>query len=377
MQAGPTMQPRHRFTSFPLRLRLPRRTARLRLTLLYECVSLVSWGLRLALVWPLVLIVHPVGRTSLALTLAIVSAIALVVVAPLTMFLEWLIAGRVLRPLRTLTSRTREISANNLHQRLALDGPDDELKELSDTIDALLDRLQASFESQRLFVANASHELRTPLSTLRATLDVALAKPGAHPQVRKLDANLREDLDQADRLLEDFLVLARAQHGQLGERTSVSLNRLAADALAHRADAIGVNRLELYTALVPAEVTGAETLLTRMVENVIENAVRHNHLHGFISVSSGVDGETARLVIESGGPSLDPSAVAELAQPFRRLGADRTWSRDGHGLGLSIVAAVAAAHDGTLALSARPQGGLRVQIALPAAPLAATAAVPA
>jgi signal transduction histidine kinase len=371
------MQLRHLPASLTRRPRLPRRTARLRLTLLYECVAIVSWGLRLALVWPLVLIVHPVGRTSLALTLVIVSAIALVVIAPVTMLLEWLIAGRVLRPLRTLTATTREISASSLHQRLALDGPDDELKELSDTIDELLDRLQSSFESQRLFVANASHELRTPLSTLRATLDVALAKPNVHPQVRTLDAKLREDLDQADQLLEDFLALARAQHGQLGEQASVSLARLAADALAARGEAIAAKRLELYTALIPVQVTGAEMLLTRMVENVIENAIRHNQTDGFVRVACGVDGETARLVVESGGPVLAPSAVADLAQPFRRLGADRTWSQNGHGLGLSIVAAIAAAHDGALELSARPQGGLRVQITLPVSPLAAAAAVSA
>ncbi|MBV9603588.1 MAG: HAMP domain-containing protein [Solirubrobacterales bacterium] len=340
-------------------------------------MSIVSWALRVALVWLLVLIVYPVGRTGLALTLVVVSAIALVVMAPVSMLLEWLIAGRVLRPLRTLTITTREISATNLHQRLALDGPDDELKELSDTIDALLDRLQTSFESQRLFVANASHELRTPLSTLRATLDVALAKPNVHPQVQRLDAKLREDLDQADRLLEDFLTLARAQHGQLGEQASLSLTRLTHDALAARAEAIAAKRLELYTALIPLQVTGAETLLARMVENVIENAIRHNHPDGFISVACGNEGEIARLVVESGGPVLDSSAVADLALPFRRLGTDRTGSQNGHGLGLSIVAAVAAAHDGALELHARAEGGLRVQITLPAAAHARAAAVSA
>jgi signal transduction histidine kinase len=365
------MRPRLNIRSIRYALigRLPRRTARLRLTLLYECVSIASWALRVALVWPLVLIVQPIGRTSLAVTLLVVSAVALVVMAPVSMLMEWLIAGWVLRPLRTLTTTTQEISASNLHRRLALDGPDDELKELSDTIDALLDRLQTSFESQRLFVANASHELRTPLSSVRATLDVALAKPNVHPQVRTLDAKLREDLDQADQLLEDFLTLARAQHGQLGEQTPVSLTRLAADALATRAEAIDASQLEVHTALIPVKVTGAQTLLTRMVENVIENAIRHNQTHGFISVASGIDGETARLVVESGGPVLDPAAVADLAQPFRRLGADRTWSQNGngHGLGLSIVAAVAAAHDGALKLTARPQGGLQVQITLPVA----------
>src|ERR1700677_1577323 len=158
-----------RRAAFPLGLRVPRRTARLRLTLLYECVSIVSWLLRVALLWVLVLIVEPIPRSSLALTLVVLGAIALVVMTPVSMLVEWLIAGRLLRPLRTITTTTREISATNLHQRLGQEGPDDELKELSDTIDALLDRLQTSFQSQGLFVANASHELRTPLAPEDAT----------------------------------------------------------------------------------------------------------------------------------------------------------------------------------------------------------------
>jgi signal transduction histidine kinase len=364
-----------RFTPFSGRLRLPRRTARLRLTLLYECVSVVSGALRVAVAYVLVVIAGVGRHASVLEAVVVLTAILFVVTAPVSMLLEWLIAGRVLRPLRTITTTTREISATNLDRRLALDGPDDELKELSDTIDALLDRLQTSFESQRLFVANASHELRTPLSTLRATLDVAIAKPNVHLQVQRLDANLREDLDQADRLLEDFLTLARAQHGQLGEQASVSLSALARDALAARSEAIAAKRLELYTTLAPAQVTGARTLLARMVENVIENAIGHNQTRGFISVVSGAECGTARLIVESGGPVLAPDAVAELAQPFRRLGAYRTGSQNGHGLGLSIVAAVAAAHDGALELSARPQGGLRVKITLPVAALARATAV--
>jgi hypothetical protein len=235
-----------------------------------------------------------------------------------------------------------------------------------------------AFEAQRRFVANASHELRTPLSTMRVALDVALAKPeGAPPQVTALDATLRADLDQADRLLESFLVLARAQHGELAAHAAVSLAQIARDALAAHAEQIAAKQIEMHTALASAQVTGSKTLLQRMVENVIENAARHNQPHGFISLTLTLKGGNAQLVVESGGPILDQCVVAQLAQPFRRLGVDRTGSQNGHGLGLSIVAAVAAAHGGTLALDARPAGGLRVQITLPDATVAQTAPVPA
>ena len=159
--------------------------------------------------------------------LEIESAIALGIMAILSGLLGWFVAGRVLRPLRTITTTTQQISEDNLHRRLDLPGPRDELRTLADTIDSLLARLEAAFESQRRFVANASHELRTPLTTMRTALDVAIAKPDLSPaQVRALDASLRADLDQADRLLESFLVLARAQREELGEETSASLAQI-------------------------------------------------------------------------------------------------------------------------------------------------------
>jgi signal transduction histidine kinase len=170
--------------------------------------------------------------------LVIESAIALGIMAILSGLLGWLVAGRVLRPLRAITSTTRQISDANLHQRLAIDGPRDELRQLADTIDGLLERLEVAFEAQRRFLANASHELRTPLATMRATLDVAVGKPEVPPQMQVLEAELREDLDEADRLLESFLALARAQPGELGARVLVSLSQLAGDALAGRSEAI-------------------------------------------------------------------------------------------------------------------------------------------
>ncbi len=299
--------------------------------------------------------------------LEIESAIALGIMTVLSALLGWFVAGRVLRPLRTITATAQQISETNLHQRLDLPGPRDELRTLADTIDGLLARLEVAFESQRRFVANASHELRTPLTTMRAVLDVAIAKPQVLPQVTALDASLREDLDQADRLLESFLVLARAQHGDPGENASVSLARVVGDALANRRAAMAAKQIELHRSLTPACVEGSETLLARMVDNLIDNAVRHNLPRGLINVRCEADRETARLVVESGGSILDREAVAQLAEPFRRLGTERTGSQNGHGLGLSIVAAVAAAHGGKLSLYAREKGGLRAEITLPAA----------
>ena len=307
--------------------------------------------------------------------LEVESAIALGIMAIVSALLGWLVAGRVLRPLRTITATTQQISEDNLHRRLHLPGPRDELRTLADTIDALLARLEAAFESQRQFVANASHELRTPLTTMRTALDVAIAKPvlSSQPQIRALDASLREDLDQSDRLLESFLVLARAQRGALGEETSASLEQIVDDALASRSEAIAANQIELHSTLAPVWVKGSETLMTRMVDNLVDNAVRHNLLGGLINVTCDADQDTARLVIESGGPVLDRAAVAKLAEPFKRLGAERTGSHNGHGLGLSIVAAIAAAHGGELRLYAREQGGLGAEISLPVAPPAQTA----
>ena len=295
--------------------------------------------------------------------------IVLAVMALISGVLGWLVAGRVLAPLRTITAAADRISETNLHERLAIAGPQDELRLLADTIDRLLERLEAAFDAQRRFVANASHELRTPLAMMRTTLDVAIAKPGGVPvQTRELDAELRVDLDHADRLLESFLALARAQNGRLGDKRQVALEPLITAALMARADEIAAYGLAVETQLVAVEVTGSATLIERMIENVIENAVRHNQPGGSIRLTlAPFDGQRARVTVDSSGRVLDPSAVAQLAQPFKRLGQDRTGSHNGQGLGLSIVAAVAAAHDGRLDLHARPEGGLRVQITLPAA----------
>jgi signal transduction histidine kinase len=302
--------------------------------------------------------------------LLISSLIALAIMTIVSAALGWLVAGRALRPVRQMTTAAQRISEDNLHERLAVTGPRDELKELGDTIDGLLARLEGAFAAQRRFVANASHELRTPLTTMRAALDVAVAKPEpAPPQTVALAARLRAELDRVDALLEAFLVLARAQHGNLPGWTALPLDYVVGAALADQATAIGARNLTVQDTSGPggAWVTGSEALLSRLVENVIGNAVYHNADGGWIRITTQTDGSRASLVVENGGQVLEQQEVAELAQPFRRLGADRTGSDEGSGLGLSIVAAIAEAHGGTLDLQARDGGGLRVRIELPSA----------
>jgi signal transduction histidine kinase len=296
--------------------------------------------------------------------------------AGLSLGVGWLVAGRLLRPLRSITTTAREISATNLHERLNIAGPDDELKELADTFDGLLARLERAFAFERQFVANASHELRTPLAGMRTSLDVAMAKPGpVPPQFRTLADRLRRELDHVDRLLESFLTLAHTQHGPLADQSTVSLTDIARLAIERRADAISAIGLEVERQERPdAWVTGSETLLSRMVENVIDNAIGHNQSGGWVRVATEVEDKHARLVVENGGPVLAQEDVSELTRPFRRLGAQRTGSDRGAGLGLAIVASIAEVHGGTVDLEALRDGGLRVAIALPLAVRAAAGA---
>jgi signal transduction histidine kinase len=322
------------------------------------------------------------GQPSLSHQLFLASLMALGIMAVVAGVLGWVLAGRALRPLRIITATARRISEDNLDERLAFGGPQDELKDLADTIDGLLERLEGAFAAQRRFVANASHELRTPLATMRASLDVAMAKPEPPPVQTVMLANrLRTELDRVDELLEGFLVLARAQHGALPDSATVSLGDLVTAALAVRAGAIAARALTVHASVSPgaAWVTGSQTLVSRMVDNVVDNAIVHNEPGGWISVAVGTHDRVASVVIENGGPILDQDQVTQLAQPFRRLGrggtsVGRIATGGGSGLGLSIVAAIAAAHGGALDLSARPEGGLQVVITLPAAATALTGA---
>jgi signal transduction histidine kinase len=310
--------------------------------------------------------------------LVLASVVALGVMTVVSVLMGWFVAGRALRPVRTMTAAAQRISAHNLDERLAVTGPADELKELGDTIDGLLERLESAFKAQRRFVANASHELRTPLTTMRASLDVAVAKPEpAPPQTIALANRLRTQLDRIDGLLDAFLVLARAQHRDLPGRAVLPVEYMVGAALHDQKAAIAAMNLTVHDAsgLGGVWVSGSQALLSRMLENVIGNAVCHNVEGGWLAVTTRACDGRAQLIVENGGEILDQQQVSELSQPFRRLGADRTGSDKGSGLGLSIVAAIAEAHGGTLDLRARPGGGLLVSIDLPASTAAESGAV--
>ena len=379
------MRFRTQFTSRNFRARLLRRTIRVRLAVLVFAMFVASGAALLAVtvaVWlsrtggfhtahaPAGSLRNPavgvIPHSSDRHQLLIAAGIALAVMACLSLALGWLVAGRFLRPLRTITTAAREISATNLHQRLNLAGPDDELKELGDTFDALLARLERSFAFERQFVANASHELRTPLAGMRTSLDVAMAKPGPVPsQFRTLADRLGRELDHVDRLLESFLTLAQTQQGPLTDQSTVSLADLVRRAIERHTDAISLMRLTVEQQPANACVGGSQTLLARMIDNVIENAIGHNQPGGWVRVTTTVEDTRARVVVENSGPVLDPGEVKQLTQPFRRIGAERTGQDDGAGLGLAIVASITEVHGGTLELAAIEDGGLRVAITLP------------
>jgi signal transduction histidine kinase len=299
--------------------------------------------------------------------LLIGAVVAFVVMTAISLVLGRTVAGRVLRPLRTITAATRRITADDLHRRLAVAAPHDEVKDLADTIDGLLERLEAAFDAQRLFAANASHELRTPLATMRAALDVAMAKPAPIPaSTTALADRLRAELDQIDHLLDGLLTLARTRHGTPDDLAEVPLARLVSDALDTQAAGIAAMDLTVGRQLDDRVcIRGSRALLTHMVHNVIDNAVTHNHAGGWVRVGVAGVGADARLLVETGGSVLDREQVSRLARPFHRLGTQRTGSAHGSGLGLSIVSAIATTHGGRLDLHAQPEGGLRVAITLP------------
>ena len=405
--------------------RLPRRTVRLRLTLLYGGLFLLSGAVLLAVTFVLVVgatdgviftgqngsqgiisgshtgpgphgggqppELQTSGRGSGGLTpsqllaqarrletqaahqhaaelnqLLIQSGLALTGMAVLSIGLGWLVAGRVLRPLRTITAAAREISATSLHERLALGGPDDELKELGDTFDGLLARLEASFSAQRQFVANASHELRTPLARQRVLSQVALADPDATAEaLRAAHERVLAAGAEQEQLIEALLTLARGQAG-LGAREPFDLAELTGQVLRARRPEAELRDLDLRVALSAAPAAGDPRLAERLAANLVDNALNHNAAHGHIDVATQTRDGKAVLTVVNSGPVVPPAEVDRLLRPFQRLGAGRAGHRTGLGLGLSIVQAIAAAHDATLAIHPRPGGGLRAEVTFPA-----------
>ena len=290
-----------------------------------------------------------------------ISAFALAVMAVLSLWLGWVIAGRALRPLRTITDTAREISASNLHRRLALTGPDDELKQLGSTFDGLLARLETSFEAQRQFVGNASHELRTPLTLERTLLELALSDPNASVEsYRHTCEQLLAVGEQQERLIEALLTLSRSQRG-LEDHQPVDLAAITTAAAAGAND----DGLTLDTSLAPADTTGNPRLVERLVANLVDNAVRHNVPGGTVSLTTETRGGEAILGVANTGPVVPPGELDRLFQPFQRLAGART-STAGLGLGLSIVQAIADAHGATIDAEALADGGLRIEVRFPA-----------
>jgi signal transduction histidine kinase len=278
--------------------------------------------------------------------------------------LGWYMSGRVLRPVRAITETARRASEQRLGERLALTGPSDELKELADTFDDMLERLDAAFATQRRFVGNASHELRTPLTVMRTAIDVTLAKPS--PTARQLTdmaVRVRRSIGQAESMVEALLTLAVSDQGKLSTEFT-DLATWAEDAI--DAAAPEIERLDLHVdaSLDAAETTGDPQLLERMIWNLVDNAVRHNEPGGWIRLRTGASDAAVYLEIANSGPFVPDDAVPELFEPFRRMEA-RTGAGDGVGLGLSIARSVATAHGASVTASSQPAGGLDIVVVMP------------
>lgn len=285
--------------------------------------------------------------------------------------LGWLLAGRALHPLQQITATARRVADRSLHERIALTGPDDEIKDLADTFDAMLERLDRAFDGQRRFVANASHELRTPLTINRTVIEVALDDPDAPESTRRLGATLLEVNSRHERLIDGLLVLASSEQ-RLIERSRVDLAELVRRVVTVASDAADQAGIEIRTDLEAAPVTGDPILLERLAQNLVDNAIRYNVSEtGWVAVRSASTGGNVQLVVENTGPVVPAFEVDGLFEPFRRLPSGERVAESTHapnsrgaGLGLSIVRSVAHAHGGEVRATARPEGGLIVTVAI-------------
>jgi len=295
------------------------------------------------------------------------SVIALGVTAIAAVGLGWLASGRALRPVRSITEAAQRASELSLGQRLALTGPDDELKQLADTFDVMLERLDAAFTSQKRFVANAAHELRTPLTAMRTAIEVTLSKPTRTPeQLEAMATRVKQSVERAEATVEALLTLASSEVGPMAQE-ALDLATAAEDALDFARAAIDERDITVDAELAPAPVSGDRLLLERMVSNLVENAVRHNETGGSIAIRTARQDDTGLLEIANTGPVLTAEQIPMLFEPFSRA-QQRLHSSDGVGLGLSIASAIARAHNATITARPRPGGGLEMTIAIPAGP---------
>jgi signal transduction histidine kinase len=387
-------------TRLGLRLDLRRRGFRLYLTVVYGCLFLASGAGLLALTYWLAATRFPVtgqnsgtghgvpglrpqqqraaAEAAQALlvqhdaadlhSLLVMSGIALAVMTVISVGLGWLVAGRMLGPVRVVTATVRRISARNLHERVAMAGPDDELKELADTFDGLLGRLERAFDAQRQFVANASHELRTPLARQRALVEAAL--DDQERTMGSLERTCRRVLAasvQQERLIGALLALAQAQRGPR-QRELIDLAAVATDALRSLQPDAQSRGLRVSAALETAPALGDAPLAERLAVNLVGNAISHNVSGGWIEIATEARAGCSVLSVANSGPLIPASEVSRLFEPFQRLATDRVGSHDGLGLGLSIARAIISAHDAELRADALPGGGLKIQARFPAIP---------
>jgi signal transduction histidine kinase len=296
------------------------------------------------------------------------SLIALSGMAVAAMALGWFVAGRVLHPLKQITATARRLSEQNLHERIAMQGPHDELRELADTLDDMLKRLETAFESQRDFVSNASHELLTPLSIVRAELDVTLADPNASTgELRAMGETVRIATERSERLIQRLLALAQSERG-VSTKSRVGIDELVRDATAQLEPLAQRGDVHVVSNLKEAMVHGDRVLLERLVGNLIENAILHNRPGGEARIRTAAEDGRSVLRVDNDGPeTISAEGVARLFEPFARLGSDRLQHREGFGLGLSIVRSVAQAHSAVVDAVPRPEGGLAITITFPRA----------
>jgi len=396
-QPGIRRQPRLSF------LRQPRLSMRSRLTLLYGGMFLIAGGMLIAILYIIFTSNFPGGhlaegifplpgsqpppsgapltqaeiqalgqkldqhRSAIISSLVWESLLALAVVAVAAVGFGWLMAGRALRAVRHITDTARRVAGSNLHERIALVGPQDELKELADTFDAMMERLDASFDGQRRFAANASHELRTPLATNRTLLEVAVAQHRVPAELRQvIDAVLAASA-HSELILDGLLTLSRCEN-QAIDRLPVDLSDVAAGAVEETAGEAAAAGVAVDATPYPAPTTGDPILLERLALNLVRNGIQHNHPGGWVTVTTRTAATPGMVELEvsNSGPPVPPEQVDALFEPFRRLGGNRTGHPHGAGLGLSIAASIAATHDGQLAAAARDGGGLIVRIRLAA-----------
>jgi len=296
---------------------------------------------------------------------------ALAIATAVSVVVGWWMAGRMLRPMQEISTVARRLSASTLHERIALKGPKDELRELADTFDAMLVRLEAAFVAQREFVSNASHELRTPLAIMRTELDVTLADPETDADdLRRMAETIRTAIARSEDVIDKLLVLAESD--DLAERERVDIAGVVEDAARQHARSVAEKGIDLVIDARPSAVSGDQALLERLVDNLIDNAVRYAPSGSVVRVRVDADDGKVTLRVANAGEVISPEEVPRLFERFYRRGTSRSRRTGGSGLGLAIVAAVAEVHGGVVSAEAPPEGGLVVTVALPHSPAPAS-----